>query len=54
VTILQATHILRHRSRRHRDHPDATLAVTVVFGAIALAWFAVYIWSVLEGSAPLQ
>lgn len=51
---LHSTHVSRHPADRRQDHPDATLAVTVVFGAIALAWFAVYLWAVLDGSAPLQ
>ena len=54
MTTLHPTHVSRHRAQRRRDHPDGTLAVTVVFGAIALMWFALYLWSVLDGGAPLR
>ena len=54
MTILHSTHVSRHPADRGQDHPDATLAVTIVFGVIALAWFAVYLWAVLDKGVPLQ
>jgi hypothetical protein len=54
MTILQTTHPSRHRAHRRRDHPEGTLAVTVVFGTIALAWLGFYLWSILGGGELLR
>ncbi|HYN10864.1 MAG TPA: hypothetical protein VES67_26010 [Vicinamibacterales bacterium] len=42
--------------RRHpgREHPEATLAVTVVFGVVAMGWFVVCVWFLLNGGASLS
>jgi hypothetical protein len=47
MTTLQSTQAPGGRLPRRREHPEGTLAVTVVAGASALVWFAYYLWSVL-------
>ena len=49
MTTLQSTHPSGARLPGRREHPEGTLAVTVVVGAIGLVWFAFHLWSVLGG-----
>ncbi len=44
MTTISSTHRSRGLPRRHREHPEGTLAVTVLIGALGLAWFVIHVW----------
>jgi hypothetical protein len=44
MTTAMFTHHSRGSVRQPREHPEGTLVVTVLLGALGLAWFAIYVW----------
>jgi hypothetical protein len=48
MTTTSSPHPWRAAFRQRREHPEGTLAVSVVVGVLGLAWFIVWVWLFLD------